>query len=37
VILPADIDEEDLLVREGDAVRAGETIVAERAWGAERE
>ena len=30
VILPADVDEDDLLVREGDAVRAGETIIAER-------
>jgi len=30
VILPADIDETDLLVSEGDAVRAGETIIAER-------
>jgi len=30
VILPADIDETDLLVSEGDAVRAGETIMAER-------
>ena len=30
VVLPADVDEDDLLVREGDAVRAGETIVAER-------
>jgi phosphatidylserine decarboxylase len=31
VVLPADVDEDDLLVREGDAVRAGETIIAERA------
>ncbi|MFC7323711.1 protein sorting system archaetidylserine decarboxylase [Halorubrum rutilum] len=31
VVLPADVDEDDLLVREGDAVRAGETVVAERA------
>ena len=30
VVLPADVDEDDLLVREGDAVRAGETIIAER-------
>ena len=30
VVLPADVDREDLLVREGDAVLAGETIVAER-------
>ena len=30
VVLPADVDEGDLLVREGDAVRAGETIIAER-------
>ncbi|OYR39554.1 MULTISPECIES: protein sorting system archaetidylserine decarboxylase [unclassified Halorubrum] len=30
VILPADVDEDDLLAREGDTVRAGETIVAER-------
>jgi len=30
VVLPADVDEDDLRVREGDAVRAGETIVAER-------
>ncbi|MFC5135533.1 MULTISPECIES: protein sorting system archaetidylserine decarboxylase [Haloferacaceae] len=30
VVLPADVDREDLLVREGDAVRAGETIIAER-------
>ncbi|WP_144798264.1 protein sorting system archaetidylserine decarboxylase [Halorubrum depositum] len=30
VIFPADVDEDDLLVREGDAVRAGETIIAER-------
>ncbi|MDZ5811428.1 protein sorting system archaetidylserine decarboxylase [Halorubrum sp. AD140] len=30
VVLPADVSEEDLLVSEGDAVRAGETIVAER-------
>ncbi|MFW5917117.1 MAG: protein sorting system archaetidylserine decarboxylase [Halorubrum sp.] len=30
VILPADVDEEGLRVAEGDAVRAGETIVAER-------
>ncbi|WP_418285646.1 protein sorting system archaetidylserine decarboxylase [Halorubrum sp. DTA46] len=30
VILPADVDAADLLVREGDAVRAGETIIAER-------
>ncbi|MFO8116020.1 MAG: protein sorting system archaetidylserine decarboxylase [Halorubrum sp.] len=31
VILPPDVDEDDLRVREGDAVRAGETVVAERA------
>ncbi|WP_281194993.1 protein sorting system archaetidylserine decarboxylase [Halorubrum sp. F4] len=31
VVLPADVGREDLLVREGDAVRAGETIIAERA------
>jgi phosphatidylserine decarboxylase len=30
VVLPADVDGGDLLVREGDAVRAGETIIAER-------
>jgi len=30
VVLPADVDEGDLLVREGDAVRAGETVIAER-------
>ena len=30
VVLPADVDEDDLLVREGVAVRAGETIIAER-------
>jgi phosphatidylserine decarboxylase len=30
VVLPADVDEGDLLVREGDDVRAGETIIAER-------
>jgi len=30
VIFPADVDESDLLVSEGDAMRAGETIVAER-------
>ncbi len=30
VVLPADVDREDLLVHEGDAVRAGETIIAER-------
>jgi len=30
VILPVDINEDDLLVAEGDAVRAGETIIAER-------
>ncbi|OYR51502.1 phosphatidylserine decarboxylase [Halorubrum sp. Ea1] len=30
VILPADVDEDDLLAREGDTVRAGETIIAER-------
>ncbi len=30
VVLPADVDREDLLVSEGDSVRAGETIVAER-------
>ncbi|EMA66377.1 phosphatidylserine decarboxylase [Halorubrum aidingense JCM 13560] len=31
VVLPADVDEADLLVREGDTVRAGETIIAEGA------
>jgi phosphatidylserine decarboxylase len=31
VVLPADVDEDDLLVNEGDSVRAGETIIAERA------
>ena len=31
VVLPADVDRADLLVSEGDAVRAGETIIAERA------
>ncbi|WP_418282310.1 protein sorting system archaetidylserine decarboxylase [Halorubrum sp. DTA98] len=30
VVLPADVDREDLLVHEGDDVRAGETIIAER-------
>ena len=30
VVLPADVGREDLLVAEGDAVRAGETIIAER-------
>ena len=30
VVLPVDVDEGDLLVREGDDVRAGETIIAER-------
>jgi len=30
VILPPDVDEGDLLAREGDTVRAGETIIAER-------
>ena len=30
VVLPADVDEEDLLIAKGDAVRAGETIIAER-------
>ena len=30
VVLPADVGREDLLVAEGDGVRAGETIVAER-------
>ena len=30
VVLPADIGRDDLLVAEGDAVRAGETIIAER-------
>ena len=30
VVLPSDIDREDLLVSEDDSVRAGETIVAER-------
>ncbi|MFC6755246.1 phosphatidylserine decarboxylase, partial [Halorubrum tibetense] len=29
VVLPAGVDREDLLVAEGDAVRAGETIIAE--------
>ena len=31
VVLPADVDRADLLVEEGDSVRAGETIIAERA------
>ncbi len=30
VVLPADVDRENLLVAEGDSVRAGETIIAER-------
>ncbi len=30
VVLPADVDREDLPVNEGDSVRAGETIIAER-------
>ena len=30
VVLPADVGPEDLLVAEGDSVRAGETIIAER-------
>ncbi len=30
VVLPSDVDHENLLVREGDTVRAGETIIAER-------
>ncbi len=30
VVLPADVSEDDLLVAEGDSVRAGETIIAER-------
>ena len=30
VVLPTAVDREDLLVAEGDAVRAGETIIAER-------
>jgi phosphatidylserine decarboxylase len=30
VVLPADVGREDLLVAEGDGVRAGETIIAER-------
>ncbi|GAA0514920.1 phosphatidylserine decarboxylase [Halorubrum aquaticum] len=30
VVLPADVERDDLLVNEGDAVRAGETIIAER-------
>ena len=30
VVLPADVDEDDLLAREGDTIRAGETIIAER-------
>ncbi|PHQ44600.1 phosphatidylserine decarboxylase, partial [Halorubrum sp. C3] len=30
VVLPADVGRDDLLVAEGDSVRAGETIVAER-------
>ena len=30
VVLPADVTRDDLLVAEGDAVRAGETIIAER-------
>jgi phosphatidylserine decarboxylase len=30
VVLPADVTREELLVTEGDSVRAGETIVAER-------
>ncbi|MUW15597.1 phosphatidylserine decarboxylase [Halorubrum sp. CBA1125] len=30
VVLPPDVDRDDLLVAEGDAVRAGETILAER-------
>ena len=29
VVLPAGVDREDLLVAEGDAVRAGETVIAE--------
>ena len=33
VVLPADVGREDLLVREGDRVRAGETIIAERPGG----
>jgi len=30
VVLPADVSREDLRVAEGDGVRAGETILAER-------
>ncbi|SNR49598.1 protein sorting system archaetidylserine decarboxylase [Halorubrum vacuolatum] len=30
VVLPSDVDRSDLLVEEGDSVRAGETIIAER-------
>ncbi|MES3160839.1 MAG: protein sorting system archaetidylserine decarboxylase [Halorubrum sp.] len=30
VVLPADVDREDLLVTEADTVRAGETIIAQR-------
>ena len=30
LVLPADVTRDDLLVAEGDAVRAGETIIAER-------
>ena len=36
VVLPADVAREDLLVHEGDRVRAGETIIAERPSGSAR-